>query len=153
MAEGLAAVGLAGNIIQFISFSSGLVSKTREIHQSTSGVSNELVDLDSVSNSLKSLTKPFLIKNLVANSHVIKVHVSPQLRQIAERCSDAADELLEATVTLKHRGKSSNQAPTKWQSFRKALKCIWKKEQIEALKMRLQLLRDQVSLHLVSDIQ
>lgn len=141
MAESLAAVGLAGNIVQFISFSAELVSKTRDIHKSGSGVSGDVVDLDSVSNSLRSLIRPILNQG----------NVSTQLQQIAERCHDVADELLEATAELKYDSNLSNKGPTKWQSFRKALKCIWKKDQIDALKMRLQLLRDQLSLHLVSN--
>lgn len=141
MAEGIAAVGLAGNIIQFISFSSTLVSKSKDIHQSASGLSSEVVDLEKVSQSLKSLTRPFRITG----------DLSSQLHQIAQRCNDVADELLEATTKLKCHSNSSTRGPTKWQSLRKALRCIWKKEQIDALTMRLQLLRDQVSLHLISD--
>lgn len=141
MAESLVAVGLAGNIVQFISFASNLVSKTKEIHQSASGVACELDDLESISIHLKVLTRPLLNKG----------DVSAQLRKVAERSSEVADELLKATAEIQYHGKSSKTGPTKWQSFRKALKCIWKKEQIDALKMRLELLRDEVSLHLISD--
>lgn len=140
MAEGLAAVGLAGNIIQFISFGSELVSKTAEIHNSASGASSAFVDLDYVSESLKSLTEPFLNQSNTT-----------QLREISERCNGVADELLEVIASLKVHSKSATKEPTKWQSFRKALKSIWKKEQVDALRLRLQLLRDQISLHLVSD--
>ncbi|KAH7394877.1 hypothetical protein DE146DRAFT_615545 [Phaeosphaeria sp. MPI-PUGE-AT-0046c] len=140
MAEALVAVGLAGNIIQFISFSSALVSKTKDIHKSASGVSSDLVDFDIVSSSLRDLIKP-----LLNNSNV-----STQLYQIAERCKEVAEEILEATTDLKWCRNSSNQGPRKWRSFRKALKSIWKKEQIDALHKRLQLLRDQLSLHLIS---
>jgi hypothetical protein len=140
MAEGLAAVGLAGNIIQFISFGSELLSKTAEIHNSASGASSTFVDLDYMSESLKSLIKPFLDHSNTT-----------RLRGISERCNDVADQLLGVIASLKVHSRSTTQGPTKWQSFRKALKSIWKKEQIDALKLRLQLLRDQVSLHLVSD--
>lgn len=143
MAEGLAAVGLAGNIIQFISFASELVSKTRDIRQSASGVASEVIDLECVSNSLKSLTKSLLPQ----------YNIPAQLYQIAVRCNDVTNELLEVIASLKTHSSPSAKGPTKWQSFRKALKCIWKKEQIDALKLRLQLLRDQVSLHLLSNAQ
>jgi hypothetical protein len=44
MVEGLAAIGLIGSIVQFVSFAYALVSKSREIHQYASGVSADLTD-------------------------------------------------------------------------------------------------------------
>jgi hypothetical protein len=141
MAEGLAAIGLAGNIIQFISFASVLVSKSREIHQSASGVSSELVDVIHVAKDVRNFSS-----QLLANPHVPK-----QLYDIAKCCNAVAQELLSATAEIQKHRRSSTNGATQWRSFRKALKCIWKKEQIDELKSRLVLLRDQVSLHLISD--
>jgi hypothetical protein len=141
MAEGLAAIGLAGNIIQFISFGSALVSKSREFHQSASGISTELVDLELVSRNIKRLNAQILAK----------INTSTELCDVAKSCNAIADQLLGAISEIRNDIKPSHRTPTRWRSFRKALKCIWKKEQIEDLKSRLVLLRDQVALHVVSD--
>jgi hypothetical protein len=141
MAETLAAIGLAGNIIQFISFSSALVSKSREIHKAASGLSTELVDLNLVSADIQQFSA-----KLLANAQS-----SPQLCDIALSCKAVATELEQAISAIQKQNHASHQGPKRWRSFRKALKCIWKKEHIEGLKVRLESLRDQMSMHLISD--
>ncbi|KAH6865513.1 hypothetical protein BKA58DRAFT_413238 [Alternaria rosae] len=143
MAEGLAAIGLAGNIIQFISFSFVLLSKSRELRQSVSGALNEHVDLTIVSQDISALSS-----RLTLNA------ASPsRLCNIAERCNIIAEELLDAVSGLQHKqhGTRSAKSTTRWQSFRKALKFVWGKAHIEELQARLELLRNQVTMHLVSD--
>ncbi|KAH6113873.1 hypothetical protein HBI69_130890 [Parastagonospora nodorum] len=141
MLEGLAAIGLAGNIIQFVSFSSTLISQSREIYQSASGVSAELLDLNTVSRDLKTLN----------NDIATRAEPFTPLHDLAQRSVIIAKELLGAISVLQKKNKPSGRATTKWQSFQTALKCIWKKEQIDDLKSRLGLLREQVSLHLIND--
>jgi len=142
MAEGLAAIGLAGNIIQFISFSFVLVSKTKELHQSGSGALAKNVDLSIIAQDIRSFHS-----RLASNGH------SPmRLFDTARRCDAIAGELLDAVTKLQHKhGPASGNAPTRWQSFRRALKSLWGEAHVEELKARLSALRDQVTMHLVSD--
>jgi hypothetical protein len=143
MIEGLAAIGLAGNIVQFISFSFALVSKSTEIRQSASGLSNEIVDFNIISEDIRTFSRG-LLSNAAS---------SKRLSDIAKHCDTVAEELLEAISQLrdKQQVSGSGKGPTRWQSFRKALKCVWEKGHIDELKARLELLRDQVTMHLVSD--
>jgi len=142
MAEGLAAIGLAGNIIQFISFSFDLVSKTRELHQSASGLLNENIDLKIISKDIR----------IISNSITSSARSSRRLSEIAHHCDTIARELLDAIDRLnKQHVPGSGKVPTKWQSFRKALKSVWGKAHIEELTSRLAQLRDQVNMHLVSN--
>ncbi|KAH7073225.1 hypothetical protein FB567DRAFT_633084 [Paraphoma chrysanthemicola] len=141
MMESLAAIGLAGNIIQFISFSSVLISKSRDIHQSASGVSSDIVDLRLVARDIKTFSDKVVSHGQPRN----------QYSNIADRCSLVANELLDAIseVQNKRNPHTGQRPPTKWHSFRKALKYVWKKEHIEELRQRLQTLRDQMTMHLV----
>lgn len=142
MIEGLAAISLAGNIIQFISFSSVLLSRSREIYHSASGSSAENVDLETISENIKDLST-----QIHSNANV-----SDRFRNIAVRCESVAKELLDAISKLqcKARAQGSQNGPTKWQSFRKSLRSLWEKERIEELRSRLDQLRDQVTMNLVS---
>lgn len=143
MAEGLAAIGLAGNIIQFISFTFVLISKTKELHQSTSGALNENVDIKMISEDIKAFSGKI----------VLSAGSSTRLSEIAHRCDAIAQELLDAIAKLqgKQHVLGSGTTSTKWQNFRKALKSVWSKANIEELKARLKLLRGQVMMHLISD--
>ncbi|KAH7078695.1 hypothetical protein BKA63DRAFT_409559 [Paraphoma chrysanthemicola] len=141
MMESLAAIGLAGNIIQFISFGSVLISKSRDIHQSASGVSSDIVDLDLVARDIKTFSDEVVSRGQPQS------HYS----DIADQCSLVADELLGAISEVRNKSKISTgqRPPTKWRSFRKALKYVWRKERIEELRQRLERLRDQMTMHLV----
>ena len=55
--ESIAALNLAGNIIQFIDFGCRLFSKSRELYKSSDGVLAEDVELEIIANSLKTLSK------------------------------------------------------------------------------------------------
>jgi hypothetical protein len=52
----LTAIGLAGNIVQFIDFSLTIVSKASEIRQSADGVPRENHDLEIVTKNLVAIT-------------------------------------------------------------------------------------------------
>ena len=119
-----------------------LVAKTKELHESSSGVLNDNVDLNIIAQDITSFTN-----RLTSNGRP-----SVRLVDIARRCDTIAHELLDAIAKLQHKHKpGSGTAPTRWQSFRQALKSLWGKAHIEELKARLGGLRDQVTLHLVSD--
>lgn len=145
MIESLAAISLAGNIIQFISFSSELLSKSREIYHSASGISNENVDLKIISQDIGRFSDQILSD----------ARSSGQFSNIASRCKIVAVELLNAIEALQPKSKDqtegSQKAPTKWQSFRKALQSVWEKQRVEELKSRLDRLRDQVTTHMISN--
>jgi len=139
--ETLAAIGLAGNIVQFIHFSASLVAKARDIHQSASKEPKELEEIQAIT---QDLTK---IKNDIQKQ-------SPRrgsLREIVGLCDEVAAELLSALQELQ---KVNPAIPsTKWKSFRQALKSVLGKDRIAALQSRMSNLRDQVILHMISGIR
>ncbi|KAF2029738.1 hypothetical protein EK21DRAFT_100963 [Setomelanomma holmii] len=141
--ESLAAIGLAGNIVQFISFSSILISKSREIHKSASGVTSDTVDLKLISKDLRKFSSRVLSSN---NSN-------GPYAEIATQCDEVAKTLLAAIKAIETKRSSSGprDRPSKWQSFRKALKYVWLKDQIEDLKSRLEMLRGEMMMHMMSE--
>ncbi|KAI4643120.1 hypothetical protein J4E93_007189 [Alternaria ventricosa] len=148
MAEALVAISLAGNIIQFISFSFVLVSKTKELYESASDALDKKVDLKIISQDIRALSSGITSR--------AGAGAPARLSEIASRCNIIAKELLDAIAKLDEEnvpafGESPRKSPQIWRSFRKALRYVWKKEYVEELKARLESLRDQVTMHLVSD--
>lgn len=138
--EVLAAVGFAGNIIQFVDFSGKLVSKTAEICKSGAGALIENVDIETATNDLILLST--------------KLHDSAgsagdtALRKLCQSCGDVAQQLLGALNKVKANGKHQ-----KWKSFRKALQSVWKKEDIAALEQRLVRYRDELNFRVILDLR
>jgi hypothetical protein len=144
--EVLAAVGLAGNIVQFIDFSCKLFGQANSIYHSHSGASKGAQDLETITESLldlsarleKSLEKQYLLSN--PNSQ-------QTLKILAKGCHNTANELV--TVLHSVRAKS---AGSKWHSFRASLAGLLKESEIKDLEKRLHDYRSQLVIEL-QDLQ
>ena len=137
--ETLAAVSLAGNILQFLSFTGATISKTRQIHASSSGTLKEHDDLEGIATHLK---------DLASRLQTSTEPVDPVLAQLCSSCSEVADELLKTVKYLGVKGKLKRS-----ESFRKALKALWGKEKLRSLEERLAGFRQELSLHVAVDLR
>ncbi|KAM0802013.1 hypothetical protein BDR22DRAFT_888067 [Usnea florida] len=137
--EALAAVSLAGNILQFLNFTGAVISKTRQIHASTSGTSKEHDDLEAITVDLK---------NLASRLQISTEPVGSVLGQLCSSCSEVADELLKSLKHLGVKGKLKRS-----ESFRKALKALWGKEKLRSLEERLAGFRQELILHVAVDLR
>jgi hypothetical protein len=70
----------------------------------------------------------------------------PRLEQVAAACKGVSDELLSTLQKLNVAGGSHR----KWQSFRHALAAVGKADRIETLRRRLESLRDQLNVQIVT---
>jgi len=138
--ETLVAIGLVGNIIQFVSFSGELISKSVEIYHSGSGTFKDNASIETATNHLI-----FLNREIQDSSTSIG---DERLQRLCASCSAAAEDLLAALDKVKVKGQ-----PSKWKSIRKALQSVWSKEDIEKLEQRLATLRDDLNLHIDMDMR
>ena len=127
--ESLAALSLAGNIVQFVDFGCRLFSKSRELYRSSDGVLAENVELQNIANSLTALSKGLTSESSVTAPQSIDYR---NLRSLAEDCTSIATELLQALHEMKVKDPQK-----KLQCFRTALKRIWTSEKIENISKRL----------------
>ena len=137
--EALAIVSLAGNILQFLDFVRGVVSKTGEIHNSALGNLNEHDDQENLTKDLKSLS------GRLQNS---AGHSDRALEKLCSRCCEVSDELITALEGLAVKGKR-----TRSQSVRKALKILWGKPKLQDLEARLGGFRQELNLHITVDLR
>jgi hypothetical protein len=138
MLEVLAAIGLAGNIVQFAEFVSKIVCKTYDIHNQA-GALTSYSDLAVVSTDLSLLNAA-----IIAGAQ----HASPQLRKICNLCYSVTNDLDEALLELKLGDKKNF-----WRSFRTALKSVLNKDKLRELENRLDGIRAQLQLHLTVELR
>ncbi|KAN0120282.1 hypothetical protein V8E51_002490 [Hyaloscypha variabilis] len=142
MLDPFTALGVAGNIVQFVDFTVKLISKSREIYESAEGASVEHLDLEAIANNLSRLTER-LQKDL--QQHLLppidegvplpetkENRAELQLGSINSKCSREVDALLSILRDLKVDGEHK-----KWKSFRLALMTVWKEDQIKGVVSRL----------------
>lgn len=151
------ALGVAGNVVQFVQFSSSIISETREIHQSAAGVSVKNFELKVVAENLSELSDKLSTPRLsIATRTRIPLHAcgtteaeEAPIYRIASLCKSIANELLSTVEELE----VANGPRHKWRSFRQALKTVWKKDKIIELQSRLDQLRSQMTVYIVSIIR
>jgi hypothetical protein len=128
MIDPLTALGLAGNIVQFIDFTLTLVSGTRKIRDSVAGTGSHADQLQVIADQLrhrKSDLAEFSARSSASS------HVDSELARVATDSETLADELISVVSTIKAK------KPGKvWDSFKAALKEIWKEDQIQHILQR-----------------
>ena len=125
----VAALGLAGNIVQFVDFSCKILHDSKILYGSSTGVSADNDIINSIASDIIDLDNA-----LTAPSEVGAIPNSA--RSLASAFKTVAAELLK--VLEKIRVEGSNR---RWKSFVQALRSVWKKEQIEELVKRMERLR------------
>ena len=166
---GLAALGVASNIVQFVDFGCRLFSQSKELYRSSNGLADEAGELENIARSLNHLSDNLMLEHSFSDqrsSNNSDIEIEDQLDDIApvqpantfEKCSGhtdlkliaidckkVADELSEALNRL--RVKSPGK---KWECFRVALKRIWKSERIKDMSRRMERLSSQLTMCLVN---
>ncbi|KAJ9614088.1 hypothetical protein H2200_002224 [Cladophialophora chaetospira] len=139
------ALGLAGNVLQFIDFCGNVISESRKTYQSASESSPENIELGSVAVDLQQLCAQLQPSNRGQEASAV---ADQKLAKTLAWCEGVAADLLSAIEQLKIKTGPHR----KWRSFRQALITVWKKDKLSGLQRRLSFLREQVTLHLVSDL-
>ena len=137
--EALAAVGLAGNIIQFIDFSCNLLAEAHEIHGSRTGSSDKNLELETVAARLKHLAA-----NLSSSTPNQGLVVGQQLRNLADEATAITDELLDTIEDVKLKGSNSS-----FRSFAHVLQHVGKNKKIGRLAGKLARMQGQLNTHLL----
>ena len=143
----LSALGVAGNIVQFVDFSCKIVSKTFEIYDSADGSTVENQELEAVTKNLLYLSKK-IKSSSQNNGGQAATHEEHDIQDLCIRCEEISSELLMAPEELKIK-----RPCTKWRSFRQALNSVWSKSRIKGLSKRLEAIRRQIDTNLMTSVR
>ena len=158
----LSALGVAGNVVQFVEFGWKLVAESREIYHSVEGLSGDFVDMELVVTTLRALSynlgRTPLATDIISNKQRLSPSTNDSIsakkdvevwRELAGACYETAGELLD----MVHGLKVTNGPQKRWRSFQQALKAAWKKEQIKKLHDRLEGFRKTITTQLISTLR
>lgn len=133
MAEALAGLSLACNIIQLIEFSCKILIDSREVYNSKVGLASQHVALESIAKGAKDLSD-----NIAAQPNA-----SSSLITLADQSKRPAQDLLDAIDKLRRKPSHS-----KWDSFRVALKTVLRESKINQIHQDLASAQAVLSQHL-----
>ena len=153
--ESLAALGLASNAIQFVDFTSKLISTAHSLYISTTGTTAENAELEVVTKHIRALadnTYPQTVavpgSNTAINSQSSPASAPDALQDLARQCREVADELLTLLASFGVQGRHRT-----WKSIRSALRTVRHKAQMGALLARLDRIGSQLRTHLLMHSQ
>lgn len=141
----LTALALASNIVQFVDFTSKLISTTHSLYASTSGAKAEHLELELLANTLRSLADDAAppsqrIKNVSSEESTFI--------ELGDMCRRVSDELLTVLQSLRFKGSHRG-----WTSFIQALRSEWKQKEISALQARLDRIGDVLNAKILKNLQ
>ncbi|KAI9686895.1 MAG: hypothetical protein M1822_002648 [Bathelium mastoideum] len=145
----LSALGLAGNIIQFIDFGSKLISQSVEQYRSAVGTSTQYLDLEALTQSLQSVAKGLGDSTAGPDKGEVKTKDELALRQLARSCQSVAADLINILDGLKINPKAHG-LNRRAQSLRQAFRSVGAEEQIKDLEHKLESYRSQLNLYSIS---
>ena len=132
--EPLTALSLAGNLVQFVQFASGLLSSTREIYRSANGASDKCEHLDSICGKLSTFSDQLRDWKSQQSENADRFNMYEDLENSASFCEKDCQTLLGLVERLKVKSGSKK---NRWQSFTKAVREVWHSDELDALKARL----------------
>lgn len=148
MAEAIAALSLAANVVQFIDFGSKVLATTyrlRRCNMSDGSGSGQLQDLKIITNSLRHLINGFTTSLKLERLTEELSQTEQNLLTLTKHCCDISEELLQAVTKLEGSSKLGT-----WNSFCLALKSVWAEEKIEVMRQRLDRFRQEIVLHVLA---
>lgn len=135
----LTVFGLAAGVVQFVSFASHLIMKTKEIHISASGQTDEVGTLEAtytrlheLSQCLETCSRRDTTLEIVEGNTEYANNILA-IKELSRSCQDDCQKLLKIFEKLK----TSSDSHHRWQTFRVALRTVWKGNEIAALENRL----------------
>lgn len=134
----LSAIGLASNILSFISFSTGLLKTAKHIHDSSNGTLDENRSRETVVREMKQLSARLLNPGATGCSDV-----SSALQALAQECQGISTQLISLLERIKPKEPASIS-----QSIWAALRSQIYEKDIEDLEVRLANCRSQLELQL-----
>ncbi|KAK0735942.1 hypothetical protein B0T21DRAFT_365970 [Apiosordaria backusii] len=142
--EPIAALAVAGNVLQFVEFAGKLFSNTREVFLSARGTSAESAHLEDICQKLLDFTARLRSSKFSLHS----THKTDPIVKCAEACEQDCEALLAITTKLRAKAQLKSKTSQCWASFKIAILEVWKASEVEAIRSRISDHRSEITLHL-----
>jgi hypothetical protein len=134
----LSALSLASSVIQFVDFTSKLISDSFEVCSSISGTTSETADLSTIITDLGIVTRRLSVHSGKPGSDD-----EIALSDLVSKCRRLSDDLLKVLNKLKSKNPQS-----KWESVRVIWASMQKREQVASMEKRVNSYRNEILLRI-----
>lgn len=162
----LSALSVAAAVVQFIDFARTIVCKSKEIYRVTNGILPEESDAKSAAERLADLAQEletpvlftdFAKEALAAMPDTIRDEMRVRYQRMNDRLGSIRRECYTLSQELSQKLSQLEIPPRaqfrRWKSFRRALKSVWGKNEIDAAAGRLDKLRKDLETHVLAVVR
>lgn len=132
MAEALAALGLAANVLQFVECGFRIIKTANDLKSSVDGATKSNREVELLARNLNETMKAVKARNLVP--------ASSEMSQAVSACNDLSDELVQMLESLK----IDPEKDSSWTRMKASVRNLRKADEIKALDERLNRFRTQI---------
>jgi hypothetical protein len=148
----LSALSIAAAVIQFVDYSTKVVSKGKELYKSIDGALSENIELETASIRLRSLISN-LQDSLRHCQQTQQGSVDPSFQALEAICKGCMEVSKELVTELEKLKVPEGHPQKKWKTFRQALKSVWSKERIKEISDRLVTLKSDLDTHVILSLR
>jgi hypothetical protein len=151
MVDPITALSIASSVVQFVDYSTKLLSKSSELYKHGSLADND--ELELVTKDLTRLTGDLLVVGKKQQDDPdANDPEETALRELARLCNDIGQQLLAQLGTLKvaHPG---NKLEHGLESISKAVRSSWKRSKVENIEKRLRKVREELDTRILALIK
>ncbi|PVH77304.1 hypothetical protein DL98DRAFT_638501, partial [Cadophora sp. DSE1049] len=148
MAEALAAFSVAANIVAFIDFGTKVFSAGYRLRKSAHGALDSNETHEQMTTDLANVINDLELSIRLSSTDCQLTSNELGLLDLAKQCKTVATKLFVALEGLKIQGKHS-----KWNTFKTALKTVWKETEIEDMQMSIDRFKQQLIVRLLASFR
>ena len=137
--EPFSALAVATSAVQFLDFTSKVLSQGYKLRSSTRGQTEDHEVLEDVTANLKNISLSLSANVEKKSGTSIQTQDDKEFQELCRNCHTISIQLLESLERLKVKSDASQ-----WSSLRQALRTVWSADQINALDTRLDRCRQQL---------
>jgi len=108
----LTALGLAGNIVQFVDFTSKLISTTQKLYDSSSGAKDEHLELENLARNIQEQAEHAKSRLGGVSGPAILSKEHGTILDLSDQCIEVSNQLLSLLESVKVKGQHRG-----WDSF------------------------------------
>ncbi len=150
MLDPASAIGLASSVVQLVTFTKDVLSRSHELYESVNGATVEYGDIEKVTSSLDRLMKNIELNSIAKSSPNTQAdEVELELKELCLGVKRSVDPLLDTLRVLKLKKYKSKT----YESVRVAIKTMIKEPEIDKLEHRLDRYRKQLDTTLLVSLR
>ena len=131
-------LSLACNIIQCLQFIGNIVSQSREIYQSSKGLSEDAASLGGLAEHLSTIHEDITNRSL-GSGRANRSPAEKKLKALLKETQKVTTDILQTLRSLRSQGERSP-----WKSVKQALKSAWHEDDIRKLEKEVDEIRKQL---------